>query len=64
MTVIPIVVGALGTVLKGIKKSLGKWEIRGGIETTALSKSARIFTRVLETCRDVLSHRVHGKIIC
>ena len=47
--VIPIVVGAHGTVPKGLEKGL---EIRGRIETiqnTALLQSARILRRVLET---------------
>ena len=46
--VIPIVVGALGTV----PKSLEELEIRGRIETiqtTALLRSVRILRRVLET---------------
>ena len=52
MTVIPIVVGALGTVPKGMEKRLGELEIRGRIEaiqTTAVLKSAKILRRVLET---------------
>ena len=43
VTVIPIVVWALGTVSKGFLKTLGKLEIRGRIETIqimALLKSA------------------------
>ena len=46
--VIPIVVGALGTVPKGLENI----DIRGKIETiqnTALLQSARILRRVLET---------------
>ena len=53
MTEIPIkVIGALGTVLKGLEKRLDELEIRGRIETiqtTELLKSARIPRRVLET---------------
>ena len=48
---IPVIVGALGTVLKTQKKKFDKLEIRGRIETiqtTALLKSARIFRRVQE----------------
>ena len=33
VTVIPIVVSALGTILKGLEKKLGELEIRGRIET-------------------------------
>ena len=48
----PIVVGVLGTVFKGLKNILEELEIRGTIEkiqTTELSRSARIPRRVLET---------------
>ena len=50
--VIPIVVGALGTVRKGLERGLENLEIRGRIDTiqnTALLQSARILRRVLET---------------
>ena len=53
VTVIPIVVGTLGMVPKGLEKRLEEVEIRGRIEiiqTTALLKLARILKRVLETC--------------
>ena len=33
LTVIPIVIGALGTVTKGLLKVLGDMEIRGRVET-------------------------------
>ena len=49
--VVPIIIGALGTVPKGLEKSLSELEIKGRIETiqtTALLKSARII-RVLES---------------
>ena len=49
---VPIVIGDLGTVPKGLEKSLSELEIKGRIETiqtTALFKSARIIRRVLET---------------
>ena len=49
---VPIVIGALGTVPKGLEKNLSELEIKGRIETiqtTALLKSARIIIRVLET---------------
>ncbi len=52
MTVIPIVIGALGTVMKGLIKGLKDLEIRSrvdSIKTTALLRSARILRRVLET---------------
>ena len=50
--VIPIVIGALGTVTKGLVQRLKDMEIRGRVETiqtTASIRSARILGRVLET---------------
>ena len=55
---IPIVIGALGTVTKGLVKGLEDLEIRGRVEaiqTTALLRAARILTRVQETSRNLLS---------
>ncbi len=52
MTFIPIVIGAVCTVTKGLVKELEDLEIRGRVETvqtTALQRSARILSRVLET---------------
>ena len=52
MTVIPIVISALGTIPKGLVKRLKMLEIRGRVETiqtTVLLRSARILRRVLET---------------
>ena len=52
LTVIPVVIGALGTVTKGLIQGLEDSEIRGRVETiqtTALLKSTRILRRVLET---------------
>ena len=52
VTVILIVIGALGTIIKGVVKSLVDFEIRGQVETiqiTALLGSARILRRVLKT---------------
>ena len=56
MTIIPIVIGVLGTVIKGLIQGLEDWEIRERVETiqtTALLRSARILRRVWrleETC--------------
>ena len=50
--VIPIVVGALGIVFKGLEKRLKELEIRDKIEsihTIALQRSVRILKRILET---------------
>ena len=51
VTEIPIVDGALGTVLRIMRKSLAKIEIRGRnetIQTTGLLESARILRGVQE----------------
>ena len=62
VTVILIVVGALGTVPKNLEKTLGGQEIRVRIETiqtTTLLKLARILQRVLlVTGGDLLSLRL------
>ena len=55
VTVIPIVIGALGTVIKGLVKGLEELEIRTLVETiqmTILLRVAQIFRRVLETRGD------------
>ena len=52
VTVIPIVISALGTVTKGFINGLEHWEIRGRVEaiqTTALLRSVRRPRRALET---------------
>ena len=52
VTVIPVVIGALGTTPKMLSKGLEELKIRGRtgtIQTTALLRSARILRRVLET---------------
>ena len=52
VTFLPIVIGALGTVAKGLIMGLEDLEIRGReeiIQTTTLSRSTRILRRVLET---------------
>ena len=53
VTVIPSVIGMLGTVIEGLVQGLKDLEIRGRVDTvqtTALLRSARILRRVLETC--------------
>ena len=52
VTVIPIVIDALGTVTKGFIKEVEDLELRGRMEaisTTTLFTSARILRRVLRT---------------
>ena len=65
VTILPIVIGALGTVTKGLK-SLEDLEISGRvktIQTTALLRTARILRRVLETWGDLLSLKLQWKTI-
>ena len=52
VTVIPIVIVTLGTIIKGLVQGLKVLEIRGRVEniqTIELLRSARILRRVLET---------------
>ena len=52
MTIVPIVIGAFGTVTQGLLKGLEDFEVSKRVETiqtTALLKTARILKRVLET---------------
>ena len=53
VTIFPIMIGAFGTVTKGLLKGLEDLEVDGRVETiqtTALLRTARILRRVLETC--------------
>ena len=66
VTIIPIVIAAFGTVIKGLLKGLEDWEVVGRVETiqtTVLLKTARILRRVLETWRDLLSLNLQWKTI-
>ena len=52
VTIVPIVIGSLGTITKGLLKGLDEMEPDGRVETIqtiALLKTARILRRVLET---------------
>ena len=52
VTIIPIVIGAFGTVTKGLLKGLEDLQVGGRVDstqTTALLRTARILRRVLET---------------
>ena len=56
MTIIPIVIGALGTVTKELVQRLKDMEITGWVETvqtTTLLRSARILKRDLEISHSV-----------
>ena len=49
-TIIPIVIGAFGTVTKGLLKGLEDLEVGGRVETiqtTALLRTARILRRIM-----------------
>ena len=66
VTIVPIVIGALGTVTKGLLKGLDDLEVSGRVETiqtTALLRTARILRRVLETWGDLLSLKLQWKTI-
>ena len=59
-----IVIGAFGTVTKGLLKGLEELGVGGRVETiqtTALLRTARILRRVLETCGDLLSLKLSEK---
>ena len=52
VTIIPIVIGAFGTITKGLLKRLEDLEVDGRVETiqtTTLLRRAKILRRVLET---------------
>ena len=66
VTIVPIVVGALGTIIRGLLKGLEDLEVGGRVETiqtTALLRTARILRRVLETWGDLLSLKLQWKTI-
>ena len=58
VTIIPIVIGAFGTVTKGLSKGMDDLEVGGRvdtIQTTALLRTTRILRRILETWGELLS---------
>ena len=61
VTIVPIVIGAFGTITKGLLKGLEDLEVGEQVETiqmTALLRTARILRRILETWGDLLSLRL------
>ena len=65
-TIVPIVIGALGTITKGLLKGLENLEVGGRVETiqtTALLRTARILRGVLETWGDLLLIKLQWKTI-
>ena len=66
VTIVPIVIGALGTITKGLLKGLEDLEVGGRVETmktTVLLGTAKILRRVLETWEDLVSLRLQWKTI-
>ena len=66
VTIIPIVIGAFGTVTKGLLKVLEDLEVGGRVDTTqttAWLRTARILRRVLETWGDLLSLKLQWRTI-
>ena len=66
VTIVQIVIGAFGTVAKGLWKGLEDLEVGRRVETiqmTALLRTARILRRVLETWGDLLSLKLQWKVI-
>ena len=66
VTVVQIVIGALGTVTKGLLKGLEDLEVGGWVEIiqmTALLRTARILRRVLETWGNLMSLKLPWKTI-
>ena len=64
--IVPIVIGALGTITKRFLKGLEDLEVGGRVETiqmTALLRTARILRQVLETWGDLLSLKLQWKTI-
>ena len=67
VTIVPIVIGAFGTIIKGLLKDLEDLEVGGRVETiqmTALLRTARILRRVLKTWGGLLSLKLQWKTIC
>ena len=63
LTIVPIVIGAFGTISKELLKGLEELEVGGTIQMTALLKTARILRWVLETWGDLLSLKLQWKTI-
>ena len=66
VSILPIVLGAFGTITKGLLKSLKDLEVDGRVETIqtiALLRTARILRRVPENWGDLLSLKPQWKTI-
>ena len=66
VTIVLIVIGAIGTITKGLLKGQEDLEVGGRVETvqiTALLRTDRILSRVLETWGDLLTLKLQWKTI-
>ena len=66
VTIVPIVIGALGIITTGLLKVLKELEVGGRVETiqtTALLRTDKILRRVLVTWEDLLSLKLQCKTI-
>ena len=66
VTIVPIVIGAFGTITKGLLKGLEDLEVGGRVETiqmTTLLRTGRILRKVLETWGDLPSLKLQWKTI-
>ena len=66
VTILPIVIGAFGTITKGLLKGLDDLDVGGLVETiqmTALMRTDRILKRVLQTWGDLLPLKLQWKTI-
>ena len=66
VTIVPIVIGTLGTITKGLLKGREDLEVGRRVETiqtTASLRTTRILRRVLETWGDLLSLSLQWKTI-
>ena len=66
VTIIPIVIGAFGTLTKGLLKGLEDLEVRGRVktnQTTAFLRTVIVLRGALETWRDLLSLKLKWKTI-
>ena len=58
VTIVPIVIGVLGTITKGLLKGLGDLEVDGRVETIQMTAVLR---RDLETWGDLQSLKLQWK---
>ena len=64
VTIVPIVIGALGKITKRLLKGLEDLEVAERVETIQTTALLRMARRVLETWGDLLSLKLQWKTIC